>query len=218
MTENSGKGAYNKIRFDWKKQVNASHSLPRGAKHMASHLCDKYVNKDTGCFWPSNARLAKDFAVDERTIQRWLRPLKRGRWIKFVRIKNIRRAFQICFPEQAKGDSEHGKLSPSGTTILSPQHDKTVTPYKNQVYNQEKRPQDYREFGTVLVADREEHILSGWKHWLEKHTSYDLDMVLNLLRTRGGYMLPVRYPVEKDKDKYLSFFKSAIASEGFRKS
>ncbi len=211
-------GAFNKVRFNWKKDVFASHTLSRSAKLMAAYLCDNFVNKHSGCCWPKNDTLAQNLALSKRSVQRHMGELISEGWLRHVKIKNARRALQIAFPNQAKGDTEHDVLSPSSMTKPSFKGDTTVIPYKNQVNNQGMRRVASDGFTTVLVGEREAGILKGWKDWLDEHTNYETKMVFELLRKKGAYLFPVRFPKDEEAQIYNAYFDAAIASNGFKNS
>lgn len=207
-------GAYSKLRFDWKKEVNASEHLSRGAKHLATYLCDCFVNKDTGCCWPKNETLAKKLALSKRSIQRQIKELLAKGWLRPVKIKNVRRAFQIAFPRRDKGDIEHDILSPSSMTNLSFKDDKTVTPYKNQENNQERVRDHSSFFPTITINENEEGALNGWNNWLAEYTKHDVAKLLELLKKRDGYVFPTRFPKGDDGRTYRAFFQAVISSNG----
>ncbi len=67
--------AFGKLRFVWKRLVNEDANLSRGAKQMASCLCDTYVNKDTGRCWPKTPHW-QSACVDKRTVQLHIKMLE----------------------------------------------------------------------------------------------------------------------------------------------
>lgn len=76
MTGGNKSSAYNTLRFTWKKKVSACDELSRGAKHLASFLCDTYVNRHTGQCFPKNRTMAEAMGLSERTVQRHLKELE----------------------------------------------------------------------------------------------------------------------------------------------
>ena len=202
MARDHGKGAWNRLRFDWKKQINRSSFVSRSAKQMASYLCDECVNRDTGQFFHGNDFLAKGLNVDKRSIQRNLRELKCKGWLMRVRVAGKRRAYQLTFPAGLgaglgrERDKELEQLTPE----LSSERDTDDAPIINQVYNNTDGAKDRRPLATVFVHEREHEVIAGWKAWIHENTERDVEVVMQLLRTRGGFLLPSRYPREDARD------------------
>ncbi|WP_120500365.1 helix-turn-helix domain-containing protein [Roseovarius sp. EL26] len=214
MTATSGKSDYNKLRFDWKKEVNASANLSRGAKHMAAYLCDTFVNKENGCCWPKNKTLARKLSLSTRTVQRHIKELLERGWLRHAKIKNTRRALQIAFPSKNKGDTEHGILSPTRMTKMSRRDDTTVTPYKNQENNLRICNTSSLTISTVTIGEQEELALATWETWVKDNTTLDIEDVFGLLRRNGGFVFPVRFPKDEDACQYKMFFQDLVASNG----
>jgi len=214
MKHAEGQAPYARKRFDWKKAVSADPFLSRGTKLLATCLCDTYVNKHTGCCWPKNRTLAKRLAVNERSIQRYLRQLENACYLETVDLPNIRRAYRICFPA-TKGDSNHDNLSPPATTRRSHEGDKAVTPYKNQGKNNEKKDSFVAgNMPCVSVSDQETAALAEWERWLVRETEFEVGKVFQLLRTASGHMLPGRYPLPERTSLYRCYFEEVWNSGG----
>ena len=135
MTSNLGKGAWNKLRFEWKKQINRSSFISRSAKQMASYLCDECVNRHTGQFFHGNETLAAGMGVDVRSIQRYLSELRRLGWLERNHVAGKRRAFQLSIPSGIDIGAKRGKGGGSEMPILSSKRDKDDAPSINQVFN-----------------------------------------------------------------------------------
>ena len=207
-------GAYNKFRFIWKAQVNASIHLSRGAKLLATRLCDKHVNRDTGLCWPRNDTLAAELAVSERTVQRGINNLKAASFLQPVKLKNIRRTFLITLPNSPDGDKEHDNLSPSSMTKRTSEDDKTVAPYRNQVNNQRRARLASTSFPTVSIGNGEEKILGHWTNWMKENLEYDVSKMFELLRKGSSFFFPARFPKSDDSPIYHRFFRAVLESNG----
>ncbi len=205
--------AFSKLRFTWKRLVNEDTNLSRGAKQMASCLCDTYVKKETGRCWPKNATLAKRLGVDKRTVQRYIKMLEQAGYLRRVEVRNAHRAHQICLPD-LKGDSRGDSLSPQEVTLLSLKGDTAVTPYKNQGKNIENTSVVVRSMSCLLISDLETGALESWKLWFENHWPGDDVALLQLLKRAGHYMLPSRFPRDEDTARYLAFFNWVAATNG----
>lgn len=213
MEKPQNTAAFGKLRFIWKRQVNEDSNLSRGAKQMASCLCDSFVNKETGRCWPKNATLAKRLGVDKRTVQRYVKMLEQAGYLRRVKVRNVHRAHQICLPD-LKGDSRGDSLSPREVTLLSLKGDTAVTPYKNQGKNIKDSSAVDRSISCLLISDLESGALASWKLWFENHWPGDDIELLQLLRRAGNYLLPSRFPKDEDTARYLAFFEWVTATNG----
>ena len=212
----AAKTGWSKQKYRWKEQV--TRTLSRGPATLANWLCDTYANRDTAVCWPSNARLAKDLTVDIRTIQRWLRVLEDGHWVSKVRLPRRRRAFQLTFPAQSKGDSEHDKTATRNMTDLSAKHDKTVAPYKEPLKNPVKtamkmgaEPMPY-----IRLSIDETLPLKDWQIWVAQHSPAPWPVLEPCIRFKGWLHLPCRFPKDGETARatYRVFFENALKSNG----
>lgn len=207
-------GVYKKLRFTWKRELNASHDLSRGAKLLAVSVCDTYVNKDSGQFWAKNKTMSAALGVSKRSVQRHLRELEDKGWLRKIEKPGLRRAYQISFPKRVEGDTEHDNLSPSKKTQMAPKHDTAVTPYKNQVNNQRKESSSQMPVGFLLVGCEETSSIAAWRTWFSSKPEFEADQVLQLLRTENAYRLPERFPKEGKESSYEAFFRAGVQTEG----
>jgi DNA-binding transcriptional ArsR family regulator len=212
-------GNYANMRFAWKKALSKDPYLSGGAKLLAVLLCDTYVNKNTGLFWPKNETMAQDLSKSVRTVQRHLRELEDVGYIRMVKKPRKRRVYEICFSKDHKGDTEHDtshdKDRLAGLPPLSPEHDTNVTPYKNQVYNKHGNETSHTSrLAYLKVEASEKASLEAWREWFDKNQPELANTVWNLLRNGSGYQLPCRYPEPGCDKQYLGFFDAVTRSEG----
>lgn len=195
-------------RFEWKKAINRSHEPSRGAKQLASFLCDEFVNRNTGRCWPGNRTLAEGLGVNTRTIQRYLAELVERRWVRLVKVKGRRRTIQIQFPAADEGDNEDDNGSRANRTNLSPENDMVVVHHKNQGKKQIRPGREPLRMGSVLVQDNEATSICSWLTWIESKTSANPAEVLGRFKRKEGYDLPGRYPAENGArdEEYARYF------------
>ena len=205
---------YNKLRFDWKKAVRKDTVLSRGAKLLATVLCDDYVNKRTGCCWPKNKTLALATDTTVRTVQRHLKELLEQSYLEKTKREGIRRTFRIHFPDLCKNDGEHDTLSPVRMTVPSLESDTGDVPYKNQGYNQEKGPPTCGALHHLSINKNEVASMNEWRGWAQTHIDYDQEALFNFLRRDSVFRLPSRFPHEDKAKQYLEFFDRVITSRG----
>jgi hypothetical protein len=203
---------WSKLRFDWKKRVNRSQNVSRGAKCLASFLCDEYVGRDSGRCWPANATIALAMGVSKRTVQRYLSELNSDGWISYVAVRNRRRTIQITMPDHIKGDNKGDRATASNMTVSPLQRDTAVIPYKNQVNNQVKTGQPDERIPAFPISEDEGNLIEGWKGWVKEHTHHDPASVFKMLRSNGSFWLPSRYPKDGEvaKAMYVSFFNAVM--------
>lgn len=205
--------SWNKARFDWKKRVNRSQNLSRGAKCLGSFLCDEYVGRNTGRCWPSNQTIGQALGVTKRTVQRYLAELAGDGWIVFPLVPRRRRTIQLSFPACNKGDIKGDKELGKWATQLTNNRDTDVIPHKNQVNNQSKGVPNNAVFQTVQVLESETSIVEGWKFWITKHTDHHAQELFELLRKNGAYLLPRRYPESTSEatQSYVEYFENVMS-------
>ena len=208
-------GTWQKRRYHWKKELTRCQHLSRGAKWLASILCDNYANYKTACCYPSNDTLAGLMNLSVRTVQRDLEELKRGQWTKQVRLKNRRRSLQLVFPPYVKDDSEHDTRHRYGMTPMTRKPDTGVAPYREPKKNLKRAPREARRrISCITVGAQENQSLENWRQWVSRHMGRDPEDVLNSVRSNAGYLLPCRFPGDKpdDVDAYLDYFQSMIST------
>lgn len=203
---------YGKLRFKWKEQVFASSTLGRGAKLLAVCLCDTYVNRDTGQCFPSNRALAHRMNTCTRTVQRHLKELLEGGWLRPVQKRSVRRAFQLAFPNEKVAAPENDRTVAPKVTKTSPEHDKSDAPYKNQRNNQGterfvSQPLKFHLYSHDAVSPE-------WKNWIRINTDQDPDQVLGWLRNGTNVCLPSKYPPTGYDPTYSAFFEAVISTKG----
>lgn len=211
MTTRANVG-YGKLRFKWKEEVFASVELGRGAKLLAVCLCDTYVNRDTGQCFPSNQTLAGRMNTCTRTVQRHLKELMEGGWLRPVISRNVRRAFQLAFPNEKVAPLENDRTVAPKLTKPSREHDKSDAPYKNQRNNQMdghsvSQPLKYHLYPLDAVCPE-------WKNWIRTNTDQDLDDVLGWLKSGSNVCLPSKYPPTENDPTCSAFFEAVISSKG----
>lgn len=211
--------AWKQQRYDWKRRIGTSQDLSRGAKFLAVQVCDTYANARTACCWPSNATLADLIGVDVRTIQRHLRQLFGHGWIRAVRIKGHRRAFQLVFPAGFERDSRGDIAGHSNVTNPSHERDSRVAPYTEPKRNHRDRQSidDIQpKISYVLVGVNERENVELWNEWISRNTRYDPTVVFPLIERGNVYLVPSRFPPgsEEDKKRSMAFMEAVFASEG----
>lgn len=203
--------SWSRQRFEWKKSVNRSQDLKRGSKQLASFICDEYVNKETGCCWPSNQTLAVGLGVTRRSIQRYLSDLTDGGWLTFPKVRGRRRMIQICFPPYVLCDSEDDNQQSPSVTQGSPKRDTVVVRYNNQLENQRKTTNAVPGYATVTVTEGERSSLFSWTNWIDANLETNSVDALKRVKTPGGYQLPCRFPDGSGKkdEQYRAYFLGA---------
>lgn len=63
----------------------------------------------------------------------------------------------------------------------------------------------------LIIAEEEQCLLEGWRHWLATESDYNADKVFEALCQADGYAFPRRYPRPEEKRAYLHAFGLAIA-------
>lgn len=204
-----------KLRFEWKRRVNRDRRLGRGAKQLASYLCDTCVNRNTGRFWHRNETIAVAFSVNVRTVQRNLRELRERGWLTKVRVTGKRRAFEISMPGGTENPVEHDNCDLANTTCASPEHDKSVVPYSNQRLNQGGTQRNTEVlFSTVSINSAEVDVLARWEGWLAEQSRFCPKHALDCVKYENGYELPARFPREEDATKYAQYFDAMVEKHG----
>jgi hypothetical protein len=218
MSSEKKEAPYSRLRFEWKNCVNADPRVTRGAKQMATRLCDTYVNKHTGLCWPKNATLAAKLGTTVRTIQRHYRNLEETGYLTRVKLGKLRRAHRITLPPpegDTEHDTQHDKTSRSRATNPPPEGDATVTHYKNQGNNKGKKAHAGSvSMQCVRVDNNEAGALAEWDFWLKTNTNHNLEKVSKLLRKDGAYFFPSRFPRNDETSRYKAFFAAVVASNG----
>lgn len=213
------RGAWKTLRYDWKKRVGRSQNLSRGAKLLATQLCDTYANSSTGCCWPSDQTLAELFRVSTRTIQRWVLELLKNGWVKNVRLNCRRRALQLVFPNTAEDDNKRDKSSVAKTTNLPSGPDTRVASHKEPKKNLGKGS-DGGGTGeilkTIIVTPREIGSLQAWADWIDLNLDSPAETVLQSVKCGSGFLLPCRFPSNQPsfRESYLAYFEASIRSRG----
>jgi hypothetical protein len=200
--------------------VNESDHLSSSAKYLACFLCDKYVNRDTGKCWPSNKTLAAKHKKSIRSVQRSLKELREGGWLASVKQRGRRRTFQLVLPYRentsSERDTDHDKHLSLNATIMASKHDKTVVPYKNQVFNQQRGHPSDVAMGCIFVGKDEEQSLSDWLAYFDASSVLTPNALMEMLRRGDRYVLPTRYPKsdQESAEKYRLFFAQVVQSNG----
>jgi hypothetical protein len=206
---------WNKRRFEWKKLINQSRAVPRSAKHMASHLCDCCVNRNTGQFFHSNDTLAAAMGVSTRSVQRSLKTLSSLGWLRKVKVRGKRRTYQLTFPNDIDNAAvgKHDNFDGPAKPRMAHEHASSVAPIYNQVINN-NGPKTQRLESTIFVSDREQGSIASWIAWISENTEYDGKNVMALLRKSGGFHLPSRFPRngETDLNFQKTYFESLFAA------
>ncbi len=206
-------GSWKMRRYQWKKAVMHCQHLSGGAKLLATYICEQYANAQTACCFPSNDTLASALGFNVRTVQRHLGALKRGAWMKQVRMNNRRRALQLVFPPYIEHDSEHDIERVRPVTSVSRKHDSRVAPYKepkNNLRNNHGR----RAFRLTIitVGEQEAPSLEAWRVWISRKMIQSPDEVMRAVRSGSGYQLPCRFPDEEleTAKSYLDYLEWAL--------
>jgi hypothetical protein len=131
-----------------------------------------------------------------------------------VKQSRCRRAHQIRLPNRRKLVVEHDTAVALKGTKLSSEHDTAVAPNKNQINNQTKGAEKNVNMSYIFVDPDELSIVGSWGDFYKTHIDADFGEVVQLLKNWQGIRLPVRFPTERDLEKYRHFFDMVIASKG----
>lgn len=208
---NEYNGTWKKRRYAWKKNLATKQNLTGGAKLLGTFLCDTYANSSTGCCFPSNKTLAEALGVSKRTVQRHMRELIDGNWIKLVHIEGRRRGLQLVLPVVHRGDTKGDNRHESMVTHLASQHVSVGAPYiepKNNLSDDPRLRERFHSF--ITVHSSETQSIEAWKGWLCENVVDPPEQVLESVACREGYKLPCRFPkkTEAGSAEHREFFKA----------
>ncbi len=210
------RGVWKARRYDWKERIGRSQSLSRGAKLLATRLCDSYANHKTACCWPSNETLALALGADVRSVQRWLKELRLQGWVSSVRIPGRRRALQLVFPKDGEHDREHDAFGDAPMTEQTSKHDRSVAAHNEPKKNLTHSAGSRGALSFQVINSGEASYIEAWKDWIHQNLEHDVEQVFEFIATYGGFALPSRYPTSnaKDRERYQAFFDAAVRSNG----
>jgi len=207
---------WSKRRFEWKENIHATRDLTRGAKLLATLLCDKYAGRNNGQCWPSNRRLAQSQGCDIRTIQRHLKDLRAAGWLREIPSARHKRLLALGFPTQSI-PSHHDKSVAVTMTETTLQHDTTVTPYnKKEPIKKPNRIAINKSHRVVRIDLCQTSKITAWKDWISTNLQISWQNLEPLLRKRDQLNLPCQYPEndEIEREAYILFFERAIDTKG----
>lgn len=206
---------WSKRRFNWKEEIQSSRDLSRGAKLLATHLCDKYAGRNNGQCWPSNRKLAEAQACTVRTIQRHISELIEAGWVKVIPSSRHKRLLRLGFPD-AKSTCHHDKTHSVTMTERADEDDTIVVPYKKEPNKKPNRVVINKSLRVVRIDFSETNKITSWMGWASIHLDLPWERLEPLLRKRGQLNLPCAYPedAELERQAYQLFFQRAIESKG----
>lgn len=213
------RGTWKTRRYEWKRQLGRSQNLSRGAKLLATQLCDNYANHQTARCWPSNRTLADLLGVNVRTIQRYLAELKSNGWLRNVRLSKRRRAMQLVFPGGTERDILDDIPNGANMTNLPPERGNSVAPHDEPKKNLKAKRRSGPSLGHssyLLVNEDETLQREAWTDWMLKNLDGEINLILGYTKRGDSYCLPSRYPGdrEEDRQRYLAFFSAVLSTKG----
>lgn len=210
------RSGWSKKRFTWKEQIHATRKLSRGAKFLASRLCDQYAGRNTGRCWPSNGKIARAQGCSERTVQRHVRELIDAEWIKILPSSKHKRLLELTFPS-ASHVCHDDKIGAVTMTETSLSHDITVTPYYKEEPSKKPNKEAFnKSLRVVRIEMCEKSKISAWEDWINANFSLSWETLAPMLRKGETLNLPCQYPEsdETEEQAYQLFFERAFQSQG----
>jgi DNA-binding transcriptional regulator YhcF (GntR family) len=225
---------FREVKLQWLRLLSCDANINDNAKCVALYIVTAHVNGHTEKAWPSYKTIAEATGKSVKSIQRAIRDLEEGGWLRVQRGNGVRHNTEYC-PTDASilkaselrektdksvplASSEGGHICPERRSDVSGKGGQICPPNLEKEKNNKPNARQAhakaaprRSVPVVVLPTAQTRQVDEWNTWLAEKTLPDLarfDLATNA-NGSSGYQLPSRWPPESGSEKEqdcLSYF------------